>query len=120
MLQFSPPLQIQIIPQSHSVLESAQRAISPVVVVDPLTVSPHEALGRADNVAVAPTGSIRVRTDELRRSASSPQVFIIPYFIVIYLCFFFKRFCCFSSDIEQIKNLLSIIHYQKVINLNKT
>ncbi|XP_008192144.1 protein tramtrack, alpha isoform isoform X2 [Tribolium castaneum] len=65
----SPPLHIQIVPH-----ESAQRAVSPVVVVsDPLAVSPHEGPLRADSAATAPTSSLRVRADELKRSASSPQ-----------------------------------------------
>lgn len=64
LFQMSPPLHIQIVPQN--IPEATQRAVSPVVVVtETLTV---------DNAATAPTGSLRVRSDELRRSASSPQV----------------------------------------------
>ncbi|KAL1517482.1 hypothetical protein ABEB36_001244 [Hypothenemus hampei] len=60
----SPPLHIQLV--SHS---SAERALSPVVVV-----SDSYDLSRAEASAeVAPTQILRVRTDELKRSSSSPQ-----------------------------------------------
>jgi hypothetical protein len=68
----SPPLHIHIIP---SAAEAAQRAVSPVVVVsDPLSVASHEVPLRADSAATAPPSSLRIRSDELKRSASSPQV----------------------------------------------
>jgi hypothetical protein len=67
----SPPLHIHIIP---SAAEAAQRAVSPVVVVsDPLSVASHEVPLRADSAATAPPSSLRIRSDELKRSASSPQ-----------------------------------------------
>jgi hypothetical protein len=70
--QMSPPLHIHIIP---SAAEAAQRAVSPVVVVsDPLSVASHEVPLRADSAATAPPSSLRIRSDELKRSASSPQV----------------------------------------------
>lgn len=56
-------------PHSHS--GEAERAVSPVVVVsDPLSTTSHELPLRADS---ATTATLRVK-EELKRSASSPQV----------------------------------------------
>lgn len=77
------PLHIQLIPHSHS--GEAERAVSPVVVVsDPLSTTPHELPLRADNAATGTTATLRVK-EELKRSASSPQVktFIALYNILI-------------------------------------
>lgn len=56
----------------------AERAASPIVVVsDPLGTSQEVTPLRADtasSVTSAATATLRVRTDELKRSASSPQV----------------------------------------------
>lgn len=66
------PLHIQLIPHSHS--GEAERAVSPVVVVsDPLSTTSHELPLRADSAATATTATLRVK-EELKRSASSPQV----------------------------------------------
>lgn len=75
--QHSPPvpLNIHLLPQTHS--GDAERAISPVVILsDPLAQPQSENQQRtADNVATAQTATtLRVRTDELKRSSSSPQV----------------------------------------------
>lgn len=65
-----------MLPQAHS--SDAERAVSPVVMVsDPLATSTTETPLRADSAATpttATTATLRVRTDELKRSASSPQV----------------------------------------------
>ncbi|XP_066156777.1 protein tramtrack, alpha isoform isoform X2 [Euwallacea fornicatus] len=63
----SPPLHVQLLPQS-----SAERAVSPVVVVSDALVQ-YGDLSRADAAEVAPTQILRVRTDELKRSSSSSQ-----------------------------------------------
>ncbi|XP_060534586.1 longitudinals lacking protein, isoforms H/M/V-like isoform X2 [Cylas formicarius] len=61
----SPPLHLV----SHAA-DTAERAVSPVVVVsDPYV----QDLSRSDSAEVAPTSILRVRTDELKRSSSSPQ-----------------------------------------------
>lgn len=78
--QSSPPapLHIHLIPQSHS--GDAERAVSPVVVVtDPLSTTPPATPLRADSAVTATTATLRVKTDELKRSASSPQVSVLLY-----------------------------------------
>lgn len=65
-------------PSSSSHIVEAERAVSPIVVIsDPLSTSPHGTVPalRADTAAssVPATATLRVRTDELTRSASSPQ-----------------------------------------------
>ncbi|XP_050299442.1 longitudinals lacking protein, isoforms H/M/V isoform X2 [Anthonomus grandis grandis] len=67
----SPPFKIHLLPRTSSE-SSAERAISPVVVVSEAS-PPYEELARAHLGEVAPTQILRVRTDELKRSASSPQ-----------------------------------------------
>ncbi|GJQ71049.1 hypothetical protein Trydic_g958 [Trypoxylus dichotomus] len=69
----TPPIPLHVLlPQSHS--NEGDRSISPVVVVsDPLAVSPHDTLSRTDRCPPETTATLRVRTDELRRSSSSPQ-----------------------------------------------
>ncbi|CAG9770984.1 unnamed protein product [Ceutorhynchus assimilis] len=64
----SPPLHIHLIPHTESET-SAERAVSPVVVVS----DSYGDLSRADAAEVAPTQILRVRTDDLKRRASSPQ-----------------------------------------------
>lgn len=62
----SPPLHVQLVSHAES---SAERAVSPVVVIsDPL------GSYASDTAEVAPTQILRVRGEELKRSASSPQV----------------------------------------------
>lgn len=56
-------------------MPEGERAISPVVIVtDQMASSPQEIPCRADSATNAMVPTIRVRTEELRRSASSPQV----------------------------------------------
>lgn len=59
----SPPLHIQLV--------KPERAVSPVVVVSDSIV------GYGDAAEVAPTQIVRVRNEELKRSASSPQVTVL-------------------------------------------
>ncbi|XP_019867561.1 longitudinals lacking protein, isoforms H/M/V isoform X1 [Aethina tumida] len=67
----SPPLHVQIM--SHSqISDTAERAVSPVVMLSDPLITPHEVTLKADSAAVAPVTSLRVRTEELKRSASSP------------------------------------------------
>ncbi|XP_030753389.1 longitudinals lacking protein, isoforms H/M/V-like isoform X2 [Sitophilus oryzae] len=67
----SPPLNIHL--SRHSDTDPAERAISPVVVVSASAQASYPDLSRSDVAEVAPTQILRVRTDELKRSASSPQ-----------------------------------------------
>ncbi|CAH0546568.1 unnamed protein product [Brassicogethes aeneus] len=71
----SPPLRIHLMPHTQiSEAAAAERAISPVVVVSDHMNTTHEMALRADSAPVAPASALlRVRTEELRRSASSPQ-----------------------------------------------
>ncbi|KAL3283823.1 hypothetical protein HHI36_017994 [Cryptolaemus montrouzieri] len=70
---FSPPPNILPLLPSPKLVDQAERAVSPVVVVtDALSVT-HEIPLKGD-VPQMPTATLRVRTDELKRSASSPQV----------------------------------------------
>lgn len=72
----SSSLQLHLTTQTQISSGDAERAISPVVVVsDPLGTSvPESPPVRADSAATPTSATLRVRTDELKRSASSPQV----------------------------------------------
>ncbi|XP_044757572.1 protein tramtrack, beta isoform isoform X1 [Coccinella septempunctata] len=69
---FSPPSNIHSFVHSSKLGDQAERAMSPVVVVtDPLSVS--QELPLKGDIPQMPTATLRVRTDELKRSVSSPQ-----------------------------------------------
>nr|XP_022918167.1 protein bric-a-brac 1-like isoform X1 [Onthophagus taurus]XP_022918168.1 protein bric-a-brac 1-like isoform X1 [Onthophagus taurus] len=66
------PLHIQLLPQTHS--SEGERSISPMIIFsDPLATSPKDTPTRSESFPTETTATLRVRTDELRRSASSPQ-----------------------------------------------
>ncbi|KAK9680819.1 hypothetical protein QE152_g38797 [Popillia japonica] len=70
----TPPIPLHVLlPQTHC--NEGDRSISPVVVVsDPLAMSPHDTHSRTERGPPETTATLRVRTDELRRSSSSPQI----------------------------------------------
>lgn len=69
-----------MIPSTITSQGDTDRSSSPIVIVsDPLGTTQDSTSLRADNPGSLTSATLRVRTDELKRSVSSPQVIIKNY-----------------------------------------